>query len=137
LKYESLRSFADLAVIAEDEEEVGSSDYAITVGIVIPTVLQASVVSEDIQNVRCGDQAIAVDVSRTRGVVLRLVETLREVLIWDADRSSDGLADRSVKVEAVCRSSVEAGSDGVAPENRLGGYLFGEQPASGEQHDEE
>ena len=137
MKYESLRSFADLAVIAEDEEEVRSTDYTIIIGVVIPAVLKASVVSEDIQDVRCGDEAIAVDVSRTRGVVLRLVETLREVLIWDADRSSDGLADRSVEVEAVSRSSVTAGSDGVAPENRLGGCLFGEQPAPGEQHDEE
>jgi hypothetical protein len=30
-----------------------------------------------------------------------------------------------------------AGSDGVAPENRLGGNLSGEQPAPGEQHDKE
>jgi hypothetical protein len=65
------------------------------------------------------------------------VKTLREVLIWDANRSSDGLADRSVEVEAVRRSSMKAGSDGVAPENRLGGNLTGEQPAPGEQHDEE
>ena len=119
-----LKSFADLAVVAEDEEEVGSTDYAITVRIVIPTV------SRGIRSIRgyprmsvVETQAVVVDVPRTRGVVLRLVETLREVLIWDADRSSDGLADRSVEVEAVRRSSVEAGSDGVAPENRLGGNL--------------
>ena len=132
-----LSSFANGAVVTEDVQQVGSTDYAIPIRIVIPTVREAPVITEHIQNVRCRNKAVVVDVPRTRGVVLRLVETLREVLIWDANRSSDGLADRSVEVEAVCRSSMVAGSDGVAPENRLSGNLSGEQPAPGEQHGKE
>ena len=75
--------------------------------------------------------------SGTGGVVVGLVKALREVLIWDADRSSDGLADRSVEVNAAVSTGMEAGSDGVAPEDRLRGHLSGEQPAPGEQHGEE
>ena len=130
-------SFANGAVVSEDEQQIGRADYTVLIRIVVPAIREAPVVTEYIQDVRCRNKAVVVDVPRTRGVVLRLVKTLREVLIWDANRSSDGLADRSVEVEAVCRSNMVAGSDGVAPENRLSGNLSGEQPAPGEQHDKE
>jgi hypothetical protein len=130
-------SIADLTVVTKDVQQVGSTDYAIPIRIVIPTVREAPVESEYIEDVRGGDQAIAIDVSGTGGVVVGLVKALREVLIWDADRSSDGLADRSVEVNAAVSTGMETGSDGVASEDRLRGHLFGEQPAPGEQHGEE
>ena len=132
-----IRSFANLSVIAEDEQQVGSTDHAVSVGVEITAVREAPVVSEHIQNVRGGDQAIAIDVSRTWGVVVRLMEALREVLSRDAGRARERLTDRSVEVDAAIGAGVVTGRDGVAPEDRLGGHLFGEQPAPGEQHGEE
>ena len=56
------------------------------------------------------------------------MEALREVLSGDAGRAREGLADRSVEVDAAIGAGVVTGSDGVASEDRLGGHLFGEHP---------
>ena len=95
-----VRSFANLAVVTEDKEQVGGSDHTILVGVKISAIRQAPVIAEHVQNVRRGHQSIVIDVSGTRSVVVRLLEALGQVLSRDADRAGEGLADRSVEVDA-------------------------------------
>ena len=108
------QSFTDLSVVTQDEEQVRCPDYTVFGRVIITTVRKASVVTEDIEDVSGGDEAVTIHVTRTGRVVIRLMKTLREKLTRDAYRARKRLADRAVEVNAAIRAGMEAGGDSVA-----------------------
>ena len=108
------QSFTDLSVVTQDEEQVGRTDYTIFGRVIITTVRKASIVTENIEDISCGDETVTVHITRTRRVVIRLMKTLREKLTRDAYRARKRLADRAVEVNAAIRAGMETGGYGVA-----------------------